>query len=257
MALGVMGVKPNLTHLTICATIMDDGTRQDVDLPHLQKFVLPIRSIVSAEVFSHITLPSGASITLEVECDEFDLDEVRAIINIIGPKVNEIASGNEFKKCELHHVNTSHTRIHLSPAPKELGVAVDRVHTRSAGNQKLRLKPELKLVLSSYLEEEEALVYDALAEDLKATLKQVTVLKIEDMRAYNAPGLPPTRTLIGPFPSRLVRTLKRDFSALGNTWRFELVCPRLQKMELHYVRFRKTYHGSSTDDFIDLHSLCC
>ncbi|KZT23303.1 hypothetical protein NEOLEDRAFT_1180176 [Neolentinus lepideus HHB14362 ss-1] len=258
MALGAMGAKPNLTRLTICATVTDDGTRQDIDLPHLQDFVLPVRSIVSAEVFTHIILPSSTSITLEIECDELDLDEVKAIVKTISPKINEIVHCNGFKTCDLSHMNAAHTNILFSPAPKECGGVVNGARTGSAGKQKFRSKPELKsqgrleLVLSSYQEEEEAQVYDALAEDLKPSLKQVTILKIEDMRAYNAPGLPPTRTLIGPFPSRLVRTFKRDFNTPGDTWHAELVCSRLRKMELRYVRFRKTYRDNTEDDFVDL-----
>ncbi|KZT23306.1 hypothetical protein NEOLEDRAFT_1243302 [Neolentinus lepideus HHB14362 ss-1] len=248
MAFGRMGAKPNLTHLAVCATIMDDGTRQDVDLPRLQKLVLPVRNMASADMFTHIVLPSSASITLEVECDDLDLDEVKAIIKTISSKINEIVSCNAFSTCNLCHVNTAHTNIIFSPA----------LDTGSAAEQKIWSKSELKsqgrleLVLSSYNEEEEAQVYDTLAGDLNSALKQVTVLKIEDMRAYNAVGLPPSRTLIGPFPSRLVRTLKRDFNAPGDIWHSELVCSRLQRMELHYVRFRKTYHDNAVDDFVDL-----
>ncbi|KZT23300.1 hypothetical protein NEOLEDRAFT_1136617 [Neolentinus lepideus HHB14362 ss-1] len=261
MAFGRMGAKPNLTHLAVCATVIDDGTRQDIDLPRLQKLVLPVRNTAAADMFTHIVLPSSASITLEVECDDLDLDEVKAIIKTISPKINEIVSCNGFKTCNLYHVNTAHTNMVFAPALEERGAVANGAHTRSAGEQKFRSQPELRsqlelksqgkleLVLSSYQEEEEAQVYDALAEDLKPSLKQVTVLKIEDMRAYNAPGLPPTRTMIGPFPSRLVRVLKRDFSARNDTWRSELVCSRLWKMELHYVRFRKTYHDNSADDF--------
>ncbi|KZT23346.1 hypothetical protein NEOLEDRAFT_1136712 [Neolentinus lepideus HHB14362 ss-1] len=218
-ALGMMGARPKLTDLTICATVMDDGTRQDIDLPHVQRFVLPIRSSVSAEVFAHLTLPSDVSITLEVECDEIGLDEVRRIINIIGPKVNEIASCNGFTKYDLYHVNTSHTCILFSPTTNEFGAEAIRAHAESTGRG-----------------------------------------GSSGLRCFGR-GLQnnaPARTFIGPFPSRLVCTLKRDFSAVGNTWRSELVCSRLRTMELHYVRFRKTYHDNGVDDFVDLlYSLCC
>ncbi|KZT23311.1 hypothetical protein NEOLEDRAFT_1243307 [Neolentinus lepideus HHB14362 ss-1] len=184
---------PALKHLTLCATVMDDSTRHEVSLPLLQRLEMPIRSRVSVGVFTHLNFPLEASILLEVECEE--LDDVKAVIKIIAPKFNSVVREKKYQRCKLYHENTSYTRISFSPAAKE------HEADRASAKQKL------DLVLASYLGEEDGQVYDGLAEDLHLALSHVTHLEIEDMASYNAVGLPPSRDLIGPFPSRILRVL--------------------------------------------------
>ncbi|TFK49839.1 hypothetical protein OE88DRAFT_1755907 [Heliocybe sulcata] len=229
----------NLRRLNICVAVVDDGTRRDVTLPHLEKLSLRFVNRPAAEVFTHLIHPGKACINLDIISD--DLEEIRGIINTIGPKSNAIAIENDYTACTLSHYSTTHTTVVLSPPSARDASTAEEDGERG---------PKLELVIQQYIEEEEAFLYDALAEALGPTLDQIRALKIQDMRLYNDPSLEPTRHLIGPFPARLIRRKKLIWSTQEEIW--VLACPDIHKMALRYVRFRKTFRDHNEDDFVDL-----
>ncbi|TFK49780.1 hypothetical protein OE88DRAFT_1662437, partial [Heliocybe sulcata] len=236
---------PDLKHLALCATVKDDNTMHDVALPHLQTLDMAIRSTASANVLARLDFPTEATTIIEIEHE--DLSSVRDIARILAPKVNKIVASSQYRKCRLEHINTSYTKLSFSPAPGETGAG------------EAPAEPRLDIIMSTYRDEEEGQVYDALAETLRTSFAQVTELDIEDMDEYNEPGLLPSRHLIGPFPSRLIRVLRfREDTTRRNGHRpivvggWELVCSRVKKIQLNHVRFRPTFLASNEDDFIEL-----
>ncbi|TFK49855.1 hypothetical protein OE88DRAFT_1809510 [Heliocybe sulcata] len=240
----VLAATPNLIRLNICATVVDDGTRRDVALPHLEKLSLRIVNRPAAEVFARLIHPGKARIDLDIISD--DLDAIEDIIDIIGPKINAIAIGNNYTICALSHYSTTDTTMVLSPP--SAGYAAHEESTE--GQEDEETGPRLRLNMAQYIEDEEDLLYDTLAEALRLTLNGITVLKIQEMRLYNDPSFEPMRHLIGPFPTGLIRKKKRARSTGEEIW--VLACPYVQKMELRFVRFRKTFRGANKDDFVDL-----
>ncbi|TFK49803.1 hypothetical protein OE88DRAFT_1646208 [Heliocybe sulcata] len=237
---------PNLENLYLCHTIEDDDTRKNVHLPLLRNLVLPIRNNVAAEVFTHLVLPADASLTLEIICEGYSADKIGGNIGTLAPRINRIANANDYRSCELVHDSTVRTKLVLSP------VVAAKYAQAVPSDQTQVIAPTLELILDEYPEHDEGLVYDALAQALLPTLQQLSVLKIEDMRSYNSEGLPPSRHLIGPFPTRLLRTTKRDWSLPTEAWHSVLACSCLRKLELRYVRFRKTFLNGDPDDFVGL-----
>ncbi|TFK49833.1 hypothetical protein OE88DRAFT_1736799 [Heliocybe sulcata] len=233
---------PNLKHLSIQTTVVDGTTRRDLDLPQLKSLNVRITNQATAEVFAHLVHSANTRVHLNIISK--DLEEIRGIIDIIGPKINAIAAEANYTACALCHHNIPSTTVALSQ-PSAGDTSTDREEDEET-------RPRLELRVDLYPEEQEALLYGALAEALLPALKRIVILEIRDMWLYNQPGYYPMRHLMGPFPTRLIRRKKRNWAEPQETWYWVLACPYLRQMELFYVRFRKTLKRHNEDDFVDL-----